>query len=545
MEDKFTVPGQNALENTANPKSIIAGFWRGLSYLLSWILLLLLIGCAGNIAEPTATAVAPTPTITPTNTPTYTPLFTTADCQFTPLPDETIQCGYLAVPEDRANPQRTIRLHVAIVASHSDTPAPDPVIFLNGGPGVYTLENIGWLFPFTSDILDHRDMIFFDQRGVGYSEPSLDCPEVAEARLVNLANIEQPLDKAAWQAITLEALLACRQRLAAEGVNLSAYHSAASAADVDDLRQALGYESWNLLGVSYGTRLALTIMRDFGHIGTIRSAILDSVYPLHVNDYVDVGVSAQRAFNLLFNRCAADAACNAAYPDLETRFYRLVDALNAAPLILPVSDRVNNAIYQIPFTGDDLIGIAFDMMYDRHQISALPKMLRQLENGSSAILAEYLAETLHTADWFSEGMGMSVQCIEEASFTTKADIQAAAESLPPQLSDKFVADTENVLENCAAWQITPAPALENEPVRSDVAALLLAGDYDPITPPAHAEETAVYLPNSFVFTFIGIAHGVISGHHCGLELALAFLDDPSKPPPADCLPQVPLGFLPP
>jgi pimeloyl-ACP methyl ester carboxylesterase len=503
-------------------------------------------GCRSSQAPPpvvtSATAVAPTPTIVPTSTPTYTPLFETADCQFPLPPDETIQCGYLTVPEDRANPQRTIRLHVAIVASHSDTPAPDPVIFLNGGPGAYTLANIGWLLPITSDILAHRDMIFFDQRGVGYSEPSLDCPEAAEARL---AHIERPLDTAAWQAITLEAMSACRQRLAAEGVNLSAYHSAASAADVEDLRQALGYESWNLLGVSYGTRLALTIMRDFGHTGAIRSAILDSVYPPQVNDYVDVGVSAQRAFNLLFSRCEADAACNAAYPDLEARFYRLVDALNAAPLILPVSDRVNAAVYRIPVTGDGLLEIVFDMMYDRNRISALPKMLRQIENGYSAILVEHLAETLYTADWFSEGMGMSVQCIEEASFTTNTDIQAAAGSLPPQLAHKFVTDTENVQEICAAWQITPAPALENEPVRSDLPVLLLAGDYDPITPPTFAEETAVYLPNSFVFTFIGVSHGVIGGHRCGIELAVAFLDAPTKPPPADCLPQAPFGFLPP
>lgn len=509
---------------------------RYLFHLLSWILLSLLIGCTRTAAEPTATAVAPPPTVTPI----YTPLFETADCQFPPLPDETIQCGYLTVPEDRANPQRMIQLHVAIVASHSDTPAPDPVIFLNGGPGTYTLENIGWLLPVTSDILARRDMIFFDQRGVGYSEPSLDCPEAAAARL---ANIERLLDRNAWQAITLEAMSACRQRLAAEGVNLSAYHSAASAADVEDLRQALGYESWNLLGVSYGTRLALTIMRDFGHTGAIRSAILDSVYPPQVNDYVDVGVSAQRAFDLLFSRCEANAACNAAYPDLETRFYRLVDALNAAPLILPVSDRVNATIYRIPVTGDDLVGIVFDMMYDRNRISALPKMLRQIENGYSTILAERLSGTLYTADWFSEGMGMSVQCIEEASFTTNADIQSATGSLPPQLAHKFVTDTENVLEICAAWQITPAPALENEPVRSDLPVLLLAGDYDPITPPTFAEETAVYLSNSFVLTFIGVSHGVIEGHRCGLELALAFLDDPTKQPPADCLPQAAFGFL--
>ena len=99
-----------------------------------------------------------------------------------------IQCGYLIVPEDRENPERTIRLHVAVVSSRSSTPAPDPVIFLAGGPGVYTLFFAHEHIETFEDILNERDLILFDQRGVGYSEPALDCPETEEARLANKAN---------------------------------------------------------------------------------------------------------------------------------------------------------------------------------------------------------------------------------------------------------------------------------------------------------------------------------------------------------------------
>ncbi|MBX3055435.1 MAG: alpha/beta fold hydrolase [Anaerolineae bacterium] len=527
--------------------------WRWQRPLL--LLLVLIVSLAACNTPPTTpgnTAVPPTPLPptsqpfptqplpTPTATPAYTPHFTPTDCPFAMPENVTIQCGYLTVPEDRANPQRTIRLPVAIVASDSPTPLPDPVVYLAGGPGGHALDQTSLLVAQFQDILHQRDLIIFDQRGVGYAEPSLDCPELPEAEL---ANIERPLDADEQQAMVMAAVMTCRERLIADGVNLAAYNSAASAADLNDLRQVLGYESWNLLGVSYGTRLALTAVRDFGYTGAIRSAILDSVYPPQVDAYAAAGANAQRAFSLLFARCAADAACNAAYPDLETHFYQLVDALNAEPLTVTVSDHVNLVNYRVPVNGDTLIAIVFRMMYDRQLISALPQMLRQIENGYSSRLAEYMSDRLHDADFGSEGMSYSVQCFEEAPFTTEAESAAGSETLPPQLARTFAGDAANTLEICAAWQIAPAQPKENEPVISDVPTLLLVGDYDPITPPAYAETAAAHLPNSFLFTFIGVSHAVTFNHSCGVDLVAAFLADPNKEPTADCLPSMPLGFL--
>lgn len=219
-------------------------------YLLGAFFLLVpgwLVGCQTRpfAAEaPAATTTPPTvATSQLTATPAYTPAFEQADCQFPYPPDAEVQCGYLIVPEDRANPQRTIRLHVAVVASHAAAPAPDPLVFLNGGPGVYTLDAAARLIAIHDAVLRERDLILFDQRGVGYSEPSLDCPELEEARL---ANVEKPLDDAAWQTINLAATAACRQRLADQGINLSAYNSAASAAY---LPNAFLFE---FIGVSHG-----------------------------------------------------------------------------------------------------------------------------------------------------------------------------------------------------------------------------------------------------------------------------------------------------
>lgn len=126
--------------------------------------------------------------------------------------------------------------------------------------------------------------------------------------------METDLDLAAKQANFQAALADCQARLTADGINLSTYNSTASAADLDDLRQALGYETWNLLGVSYGTRLALTAMRDFASSGTICSVILDSAFPPQVDARAVASADINRAFNLVFTRCADNEACNKAYP---------------------------------------------------------------------------------------------------------------------------------------------------------------------------------------------------------------------------------------
>jgi pimeloyl-ACP methyl ester carboxylesterase len=117
-------------------------------------------------------------------------------------------------------------------------------------------------------VLAQRDLVLFDQRGTGYSQPRLDCPERSA---VTPALLDGSLSAEQAQGAIVEAFRRCRERLLAQGIDLSAYNSAASAADLNDLRLALGYEKLNLYAVSYGTRLALTLMRDYPQ--AVRSAV--------------------------------------------------------------------------------------------------------------------------------------------------------------------------------------------------------------------------------------------------------------------------------
>jgi pimeloyl-ACP methyl ester carboxylesterase len=216
--------------------------------------------------------------------------FKPAECQFTVPAGQQPQWGYVAVPEDHSDPDGpTILLHVAIFKSVNPSEESDAVVYLSGGPGEVALEGLQFTFGIVFDeFIQNHDLIVFDQRGTGYSRPALDCPELTE---IGEQELDEDLDPEESIAIQLEAFQECRDRLVAEGVNLDVFNSTQSAADVDLLREALGYEEWNIYGISYGTRLAQTVMRD--HPDGIRSVILDSPYPLEANLYESLAGSGE------------------------------------------------------------------------------------------------------------------------------------------------------------------------------------------------------------------------------------------------------------
>ncbi len=467
--------------------------------------------------------------------PAYQPHFEPAECQFEIPAGQTVECGYLTVPEDRSHPEGpTIRLHVAIFRTDSDNPAPDPVIYLAGGPGEQALEAMPFLFNqrFAS-FLANRDFIVFDQRGTGYSEPALDCPELTN---LTYETLDQDLSPEESLALAYEAICSCHDRLVSEGANLAAYNSAGSAADLNDLRLALGYEEWNLLGISYGTRLALTAMRDYPQ--GIRCVILDSTYPLQVSLYAEAPANFDRALTVFFDGCAADPACCEAYPDLEAVFYELVDQLNASPVTFPVTQPLSGETYDVLMNGDGLIGVLFQSLYSTDLIPLLPKTIFEVRDGNYDILAMVFGSFLTNIEFVSMGMGFSVQCGEEIHFSTPGEFAAAAEAYPKirSLFDSTLNLGEAVFTVCEIWGAKEAAPIENQPVASDIPTLVLAGEYDPVTPPSWGEMVAQGLNSSFYFEFPGVAHGAsVTGGECPLSIALAFLDDPTTEPNGSCL----------
>ena len=208
-------------------------------------------------------------------------------------------CGFLSVPENRANPGgRKIKLAVARARAQSPDPRADPLVYLTGGPGGTAVASA---VPLTRLGLNRdRDVIFVDQRGTLHSDPLLSCPEI-DHFMDDSAGMSVQAHSTAGK--DLDAVRACRTRLASDGYDLSAYNTTENAADISDLRTALKIDQWNVYGVSYGSDLALHLLRD--HPEGIRSVVLDSLFPPQTNAVTQWWPSAAEGFRALFDACAA------------------------------------------------------------------------------------------------------------------------------------------------------------------------------------------------------------------------------------------------
>jgi pimeloyl-ACP methyl ester carboxylesterase len=506
---------------------------------------------------------------------------------------ETMDCGIFFTPQDYNEPDGLqIEIAFAVLYSTSENPLPDPVMYLEGGPGGSALSGIDdWA---TFEMRETRDIILFDQRGAGYSYPRLYCADIDETDLT-----------------------ACREQLESEGIDLADYNTINNARDANELLLALGYTEWNLFGISYGTRLALNIMRDYPQ--GIRSVIIDSVYPPVVDAYVEEMVGGAGSFLLMFADCSADEACNTAFPDLENRFYALIDSLNEAPITLADETVVD---------GVGLMSMMFQWFYDATIIPYLPLMIDELANGGqsvlealndgtlpiyegeesaadpavlfteelyymtevmdddtynavydvlyewdmtyeglSAILSEYFAEedavyleelladvaddqlarlyALLTYEDVSDTQGMydAFECYEEVPFNSVEDQQALTASANLPVQYELLIALPDQIETCALWQPAVAPQSETEAVISDIPTLIMVGNYDPVTPPVWGRIAAETLSNSTYAEFIGVGHASIDAGDCPLSIALTFIDDPYAPLDLSCIDTMQIEFV--
>lgn len=257
-----------------------------------------------------------------------------------------IACGYLFAPENRMDADSPdVELFYVIIYAENDS-GNAPVINLEGGPGgAASYAFASWL---ESGLHADYDIILIDQRGTGLSYISLDCPEAYEE---------------------YDYLLPCRERLENNGVDLDAYNSANNAADIHDLILTLRLPQVNIYGSSYGTRLALTLLRD--HPENIRSMIIDAVFPPHINFLHGQAYYANQAFEQLFNDCANSIPCNDAYPNLRQIFYDTVQYLDHKP-----AQKYDEEYDEmIEMSGKDFVNELFSLFYDSTMLPYLPAII--------------------------------------------------------------------------------------------------------------------------------------------------------------------------
>ena len=487
---------------------------------------LLLIVAACSSGKSAGPASSTTTTLPPTTIP-YTPVFTKGPCNDEVPANPRIECGTLTVPENRTKATgRNVVLPVAIVHTASPDPAPDPVIYFSGGPGYPGITNAERFL--TKQQAGNRDIIVFDQRGTGKAEPNLDCFEMHEGISRVLGAADNPANEA---NLLTQALLTCRDRLRASGVDFDQYNTETTADDVADLRTAMGIKEWNLFGVSYGTTVALQVMR--AHPDGVRSVTIDSVIPPDVaGGAADTVASFERVRQVFFDGCRRDAACNAAYPNLVSDFNAVIASLNATPHRSTIEDPVLHRQTPIAITGADAVAGFLNALYDTNLIPQLPNLIEQLKTPAGGAIIDQLAiQAIGFVEGVAEADAAAVMCHDRANLLRPDDDARAARDHPDYSTALLLSSFP-----CSDFGVAPGPRSLNEPVRSDLPTLVLGDEYDPVTPPEQSQRVSSTLSHATFVEFPGLGHGAIfAGRECPKIIFRAFLADPTAKVDTGCV----------
>jgi pimeloyl-ACP methyl ester carboxylesterase len=478
--------------------------------------------------------------------PTARPTFTPTSCPFSligsKLKPGSVHCGFVLVPEDRTvNHSPTIRLAVAVFKAQWLHAAPDPLIYLIGGPGGYVVSPMGSQIVQDGmpDFVGNRDLILVDQRGTGLSQPGLTCPEmyVARDRALTLH-----VSEARRWSMLLTAVRSCRTRLAKEGIDLGAYNTVENAADIAALRTALGYRDVDVYGGSYGSQLAQQLMRDHPH--GIRSVVMDAVVmPQYQMD--DQIPNAWHSLQVLFKDCGADTSiCRILYPHLERTFTGLIGHLQTHPPTLRVSFGDVNRTYDVKLTAWEFLGTLRSALMWPDYIALMPKLIADTSRGDYRLITQLENDIGFSNDIFTPDMGMlfSMTCSSNVIRYSRANVTDKATVLPPSVRPVMVAAVDRVLTACAAWRVPYRSAVIHTYFRTRIPTLLLPGAFDPILAPADATAVARHLTHSGVVFFPTLSHNVVGTGLCQDSIVRAFLSDPNRRPDTSCVSGMTLVF---
>jgi pimeloyl-ACP methyl ester carboxylesterase len=444
------------------------------------------------------------------------------------IADTTTLCGTLTVPEDRADKaSRLIGLPFAILPATAALPARDPVVIFTGGPGPSPLLTVAQLpaealqqFP----LRQARDVIVMTQRGTDLTTPlSLDCTELT----LDFAAGE----RFASEDAVLQAARACRDRLVAGGVNVGSYTTRAIARDMEDLRVLLGarrgFDRWNLVGSSYGSRLALAYMRDAPK--GVRSAVLDGPFPLQERELYGAGVLD--ALSAVLTACNAQPDCAAAYPELQARFAAAIERLENTPVVVSGT----------PIRGHALLNVLrAALAVPQAPYGAVPLFMERVAQddlvGADAVLP-FLSSLILAIN--PEGMFYTVTCIDDAGLTTPRSNDLPPNGIGwPDAVRVLIARNGLGLQarTCPLWTEGVSLSIDVlQPLRSDIPSLITVGQFDASTPATSADLLIADLSRARKVVFTGRGHGLLDGDECMLTVAATFLDDPLAAPDTSCV----------
>ena len=518
------------------------------------------VGCASESDEAGPAKPAPTELpkadATPAPIGTSTSALTQTSCRYI-IPKSVegtkVVCYDLQVQENRRNAgaNKTITIHLARIKGKEGG---IPTVELIGGPGGGGDDIVGGIVAGASDlvtaygpILAKGDLVVFDQRGIGRSIPRLNC---------NMDVRGNPITK-------------CKSALEAQGIDVAAYDTIENADDVHDMKVALGVDKIDLHGISYGTRLALEILKR--HADDVHAAIIDGVMPPDVPVMGMFPVAMDSILTRTFNACKADTKCNTTYPDLEGTLTKLKAKLDKTPFQAVDPQYPDEGSYpydwfaftqdlveqsysegtaaRVPFWISSLVGQTQAEFADAQKKAAADDdayfAAEDAEAAKNPLFKELLTAMQNTtpedneAMQMAEGMYLSVTCNDYAQHEKIDTAKIAQSKIRVALQDDEGLAQE--FGDCTDWPTRPSDPTVQNPATYGGPVLVIGGDEDPATPVEWAKHAAASLPvNTFVEVPTG-GHGLMDA--CGAGLKGGFFADPSTKLDATCATNRKLDFF--
>jgi pimeloyl-ACP methyl ester carboxylesterase len=419
------------------------------------------------------------------------------------------QCGRLSVPENRNNPSRMIDLNIAVIRTKSTKKLNDPVIMLAGGPGQSAVETYPSVSTAFRGLLKDRDVVLVDQRGTGGSN-ILKCEFDEAAQLAMLAD----------KTLIPGELKKCVDNLDAD---TRYYTTTESIKDLEEVRKAMAIEKWNLVGISYGTRKALTYLKLFPE--AIRSVVLDGVMPQQEAMPQSHEKNLVNALRLQFEQCEKQPACHEAFGDVEQQMWQLLAEIDEKEPKIRLQNFSSGEFEEITLTKETMVLAIRLFAYSANTMNLLPLMIAKANHGQPEVMA---AQANMISSLLSESISnveMSIICAEDLSFYDNYTLNSN------NLFGDFIAQT---ISGCDAWPHDTVDASFKEAVISDLPVLLMSGELDPVTPPSFAELTMQTLSNSQHLIAKGQGHNVFP-LGCMPDIMTDFIQGPEKELDITCM----------
>ncbi|RBL88150.1 alpha/beta fold hydrolase [Chitinophaga flava] len=410
-----------------------------------------------------------------------------------------VEWGYLTVPENwQKDNGNTVQLAVAVIKSHNKQ-SREGVVFLGGGPGGNAVRGIRkWL---NNPILEERDIILVDTRGAGLSTPQL-CPDLGRQFMGVMAENDNDDQEIASR---VKAAVACRDELLKRNIDISAYNSESVSYDLHALRQALGYNNWMVYSVSYGTRMALAYARNFPQ--EVTRVVFDSpvlpaagLYDHNTSNYV-------RSLEVLFEKCRQDKSCSSEYGDLKALYHQTVLDLEKNPITINVPKSLVST-GKFTLNAQDFMIAVQQGLYDPRFFEVMPLIIKEFNQRNEAMITS-LFFALRSRLSLDYGTYYCVLCHETLPLNSiDTFVQDAAKhqaltagGLPFYKGDYTICNqwrsSNSLVKDTTA--VLPAAPL-------NIPALIISGEFDPVTPPAVTQQLQAMIPGSEVLSFPGQGH---------------------------------------